>query len=126
MGAAGLYGLGYLRGQDHTSRYHLFFLLAMSGNLGLVLAADAMGFYLFFALMSLSSYGLVVHAGGDAVYRAGRIYLIMAVIGELLLFAGLVGLTLIGVVLFMAIEVAERFAIPWHTSARNTAAGESL
>ncbi|ACL73736.1 NADH/ubiquinone/plastoquinone (complex I) [Thioalkalivibrio sulfidiphilus HL-EbGr7] len=89
-GAAGLYGLGYLRGQDHTSRYHLFFLLAMSGNLGLVLAADAMGFYLFFALMSLSSYGLVVHAGGDAVYRAGRIYLIMAVVGELLLFAGLV------------------------------------
>lgn len=89
-GAAALYGLGYLRGQEHTARYHLFFLLAMAGNLGLVLAADAVGFYLFFALMSLSSYGLVVHAGGEAVYRAGRIYLILAVSGELLLFAGLV------------------------------------
>jgi len=88
--AAGLYALGYLRGDPHEARFHLFFLLAMAGNLGLVLAADAMGFYVFFALMSLSSYGLVVHTGGDEVYRAGRIYLILAVIGELLLFSGLV------------------------------------
>jgi NitT/TauT family transport system permease protein len=43
-----------------------------------------------------------------------------------LLFAGLVGLTLIGVVLFLLIEIAERMAIPWHASTRNPGAGESL
>jgi hydrogenase-4 component B len=88
--ASGLYALGYLRGDPHEARFHLFFLLAMAGNLGLVLAADAMGFYLFFALMSLSSYGLVVHAGGREDFRAGGIYLVLAVIGEILLFSGLV------------------------------------
>jgi hydrogenase-4 component B len=88
-GAAGLYALGYLCGDAHEGRFHLFFLLAMAGNLGLVLAADAIGFYLFFALMSLASYGLVIHAGGEEVRRAGRIYLILAVLGEMLLFAGL-------------------------------------
>jgi hydrogenase-4 component B len=88
-GAAGLYALGYLQGDAHEGRFHLFYLLAMAGNLGLVLAADAIGFYLFFALMSLASYGLVIHAGGDEVRRAGRIYLILAVLGEMLLFAGL-------------------------------------
>jgi hydrogenase-4 component B len=89
-GAAGLYALGYLRGDAHECRFHLFFLLAMSGNLGLVLAADAVGFYVFFALMSLASYGLVIHAGGAQVRHAGRIYLILAVLGEVALFAGLV------------------------------------
>lgn len=88
-GAAGLYALGYLREDAHAGRFHLWFLLAMSGNLGLVLAADAVGFYLFFSLMSLASYGLVIHAGGAEVMRAGRIYLILAVLGEILLLAGL-------------------------------------
>jgi hydrogenase-4 component B len=88
-GAAGLYALGYLHGDAREGRFHLFFLLAMAGNLGLVLAVDAIGFYLFFALMSLASYGLVIHAGGEEVRRAGRIYLILAVLGEMLLFAGL-------------------------------------
>lgn len=43
-----------------------------------------------------------------------------------LLFAGLVGLTVIGIVLFLLIEVAEKLAIPWHASTRNTGGGESL
>ena len=43
-----------------------------------------------------------------------------------LLFAGLVGLTVIGVVFFLLIEAAERFAIPWHVSSRTTFRGESL
>lgn len=77
--------------------------------------------------ITLAVVGAVVgeFVGGDA----GLGYLLMSANGSMdtpLLFAGLVGLTLIGVVLFMLIEIAERFAIPWHTSARNTAAGESL
>ena len=77
--------------------------------------------------ITLAVVGAVVgeFVGGDA----GLGYLLMAANGSMdtpLLFAGLFGLTLIGVVLFMLIEVAERFAIPWHTSARNSATGESL
>jgi NitT/TauT family transport system permease protein len=36
-----------------------------------------------------------------------------------LMFAALVVLSMIGVLLFMAIDVVERFAIPWHASQRN-------
>ena len=43
-----------------------------------------------------------------------------------LLFAGLVGLTVIGVIFFLLIEAAERLAIPWHVSSRTTFRGESL
>jgi NitT/TauT family transport system permease protein len=76
--------------------------------------------------ITLAVVGAVVgeFVGGDA----GLGYLLMSANGSMdtpLLFAGLVGLTLIGVVLFMAIEIAERFAIPWHASTRNTGTGET-
>jgi NitT/TauT family transport system permease protein len=77
--------------------------------------------------ITLAVVGAVVgeFVGGDA----GLGYLLMSANGSMdtpLLFAGLVGLTLIGIVLFMVIEIAERFAIPWHTSTRSTGTGESL
>ncbi|NJN47745.1 MAG: hypothetical protein HC808_16135, partial [Candidatus Competibacteraceae bacterium] len=60
-----------------------------AGNLGLVLAFDAVSFYLFFALMSFAAYGLIVHDGSAEARRAGRVYLTMAVIGEACLLSAL-------------------------------------
>jgi len=88
---AGLHARGYLAGQPGRWRFDVFFHLAMAGNLGLLVAADPAAFYTLFALMSLASYGLVVHTGTEAARRAGRIYLIMALIGEVALLAGLLG-----------------------------------
>jgi formate hydrogenlyase subunit 3/multisubunit Na+/H+ antiporter MnhD subunit len=88
--AAGIYGRAYLAGDRRQARYTAFFLAAMSGNLGLVVAQDLASFYVLFALMSFASYGLVVHAGDDSAHRAGRIYVILVVLGELLLFSGFV------------------------------------
>ena len=61
--------------------------------------------------------------GGDAWLG----YLLMSANGSMgtPLFGGLVGLTLNAVVLFMVIEIAERLAMPWHASTRNTGTGET-
>lgn len=69
--------------------FGLFFLLAMLGNLGVILAHDAVSFYAFFAVMSLSSYGLIVATGDGAAIRAGRVYIYLVVLGEVVLFAAL-------------------------------------
>jgi formate hydrogenlyase subunit 3/multisubunit Na+/H+ antiporter MnhD subunit len=74
----------------HQARYALFFLLSLSGSLLWVLAADAVSFYLGFSLMSLSAWGLVIHEGSSKALRAGRWYLVLALIGELTLFVGVV------------------------------------
>ncbi|MDH5216026.1 MAG: complex I subunit 5 family protein, partial [Gammaproteobacteria bacterium] len=58
------------------------------GNLGLIVAEDALSFYLFFALMSFSSYGLIVHRRSADALRAGRVYIALVVLGEVLMFAG--------------------------------------
>ncbi len=84
---AGVYAAGYMKSAGLRG-FRVFWLLTLTGNLGLILAADIAGFYTFFALMTFSAYGLIVHARTRAAYRAGRIYLIMAVVGEMLLLAG--------------------------------------
>ena len=75
--------------QSRKRLYWISFVLAMLGNLQLLLAQDVLGFYLGFALMSLSAYGLVIHRGDKTARQAGRLYLQLAILGELLLFAGL-------------------------------------
>src|SRR5690606_33974439 len=46
--------------------------------------------YSAFALMSLAAYALVVHRGTAADYRAGRVYLVMVLLGEGLLITALI------------------------------------
>lgn len=66
-----------------------FWLATLAGNLWLVLALDPAGFYAGFALMTFAGYGLVVHTRTEQAWRAGRLYLVLAVLGEAALLAGL-------------------------------------
>ena len=87
---AGVFGRSYLERDRNQARFFIFYLLSMSGNFGLILAQDMVSFYLFFALMSFASYGLVVHNGDAEALRAGRIYIYLVVLGEVMLFSALV------------------------------------
>ncbi len=87
---AGIYGRSYLATDPGRVRFFAFYLLTMSGNLGLIVAQDVLSFYLFFALMSFSSYGLIVHKRDAQALRAGRVYIYLVVLGEVLLFTGFV------------------------------------
>lgn len=86
---AGAYAAGYLQNDERRRLFGVFFLMAMSGNFGVLLARDIPLFYLSFALMSFSSYLLVIHGRTPEAMRAGRVYIWMVVLGELCIFAGL-------------------------------------
>ncbi|WP_028238255.1 proton-conducting transporter transmembrane domain-containing protein [Stutzerimonas azotifigens] len=88
-GSAGVFAASSQREDARRLRFWCFWLLALAGNLLLIVAADALSFYLGFSLMSLSAYGLIVHPGNAEARRAGRLYLQLAVLGEMLLLAGL-------------------------------------
>jgi len=88
--SAGLFSLVYFRKGPHPGSFAIPFLLALSGNLALIGAADAVTFYSGFAVMSFASWGLVVHEGTPAARRAGRIYLALVVIGELMILPGII------------------------------------
>ena len=77
--AAGAYAHACLRGTPNGGRFAVWWLMTLTGNLGVFMAADLVGFYLFFTLVSLAAYGLVVHDGTPAARRAGAVYIGLAV-----------------------------------------------
>ncbi len=94
---AGWFARGYMAGDGARARFRGFFLVTQAGNLGLCLSLDAGTFYLTFALMTFAAYGLVVHSGSPEARRAGAVYLVMAVLGEGALLAGILLMTQPGV-----------------------------
>lgn len=88
-GCAGVFASSSQRDDPKRMRFWTFWLLALSGNLLLIIATDALSFYLGFSAMSLSAYGLIVHQGGPGPRRAGRLYLQLAICGEMALLAAL-------------------------------------
>ena len=84
----GVFAIGYLKDRN-LRRFCVFWALTLAGNLGLVMAQDVASFYSFFALMTFAGYGLVVHEGTEEANRAGRVYLAMAVVGEMAILTGL-------------------------------------
>ncbi len=76
-----------MRDDPQSGRFRLFLLLAMAGNLWLIVGQDLVNFFLGFALMGLAAYGLVIHHGDPASLRAGRVYLAMTLAAEVALFA---------------------------------------
>jgi len=71
-------------------RFYFCFLLAMAGNIGVVLAGELALFYTCFALMSFAAYGLIVTNDDANIARAGRVYMTLVIIGEVLLFSAFV------------------------------------
>ena len=89
--AAGLYAFSDLRGKANRARFAVCWLLTLTGSLGVFIAADLLGFYLVFALVSLPAYGLIVHDDDDqAARRAGGVYMAFTVLGEAFLLMGFV------------------------------------
>jgi formate hydrogenlyase subunit 3/multisubunit Na+/H+ antiporter MnhD subunit len=79
---AGAYASTHLRGDPNAGRFAEWWLLTLTGNLGVFLAADLVSFYLTYSVVSLAAYGLIVHDGTEGSLRAGIVYVALAVLGE--------------------------------------------
>ena len=103
---AGLVAHQYLAPNRRRDHFFVWFLLAMTGNLVLLAALDAVLFYLGFALMSFASYGLVVHSGSDRARHAGRFYIALVIVGEICILTALLMLGSRGAIGFDAMAAS--------------------
>lgn len=79
---AGAYAATYLRGKPNAGRFAEWWLLTLTGSLGVFMAADLVSFYLTYSVVSLAAYGLIAHDGTTGARRAGGVYVALAVLGE--------------------------------------------
>jgi len=86
---AGFYGALTMKRGTEAGIFTGFWCLTLAGNLGVFLAADIITFYLAFAAVSLAAWFLVVHDRTKAAISAGRVYILLAVLGEAALLTGL-------------------------------------
>jgi multicomponent Na+:H+ antiporter subunit A len=80
--AGGVYATAWLRGRADSGRFVAWWLLTLTGSIGVFMAADLVSFYLLFSMVSLAAFGLIVDDGTSRSRRAGLIYVGLAVLGE--------------------------------------------
>lgn len=79
----------YFAHYRNRNRYYLFQLLTLGATAGIFLSADLYTTFIFFEIMSISSYVWVAHDETAPSMRAAATYLAVAVIGGLTLLMGL-------------------------------------
>ncbi len=72
-----LYSIGYMRGlKEHAqTRYFFSFALCLSATMGIAFAGNLMTFFVFFEMLTISTYPLVIHKETPEAIMAGRKYL---------------------------------------------------
>ncbi|KFC70084.1 NADH/Ubiquinone/plastoquinone (Complex I) [Bosea sp. LC85] len=83
--AAGAFASSYMGREPAVARFAVWWLLTLTGSLGLFIVGDVANFYLLFTLASLAAYGLIVHEQTARAHRAGVIYVVLALLAEALL-----------------------------------------
>ncbi len=86
---ATIYSHNYMKVEDNRNRFYLWMSVTFCGILGTVMAGDLFTLYLFFELMTFSSYFLVVHNQSKEAMVAGRSYIYMSVAGGLSILMGM-------------------------------------
>jgi len=71
------YSIGYMRGhhEKNQTRFYICFAIAISGALGVAFAANVFTLFVFYELITLSTFPLVTHSGTKEARNAGRMYL---------------------------------------------------
>jgi multicomponent Na+:H+ antiporter subunit D len=72
-----MYSIGYMRSlKEHSqTRFFAFFAVALSATLGVAFSANLLTLYLFYEMLSLSTYPLVTHHQDKEARTGGRTYL---------------------------------------------------
>nr|WP_265090331.1 monovalent cation/H+ antiporter subunit D family protein [Kangiella spongicola] len=83
-----IYSIGYMRGhgEGNQTRFYCFFAVAITGVMGLAFADNLFTLFVFYEILTLSTYPLVTHAGTDKARHGGRVYLSILLVTSILFF----------------------------------------
>ncbi|MDJ0950722.1 MAG: monovalent cation/H+ antiporter subunit D family protein [Alphaproteobacteria bacterium] len=72
-----IYSIGYMRGhhEKNQTRFYICFAIAIGSAMGVALAGNMLTLFVFYEVLTFSTYPLVTHAGTDEARLGGRTYL---------------------------------------------------
>ena len=83
-----IYSIGYMRGNNEPRQtsFYVCFAIAIASTMGIAFAANLFTLFLFYEVLTLSTYPLVAHKANDEAKTGGRIYLLMLLGTSMVLF----------------------------------------
>nr|WP_272907319.1 monovalent cation/H+ antiporter subunit D family protein [Pseudohongiella sp. O18] len=72
-----IYAIGYMRGtnEKQQTRFYVCFAIALFGAMGVAFSANLLTLFIFYEVLTISTYPLVTHKGDDKAKAGGRTYL---------------------------------------------------
>lgn len=72
-----VYAIGYMRShhEQNQTRFYACFAVSIGSVMGIAFADNLFTLFIFYEILTLSTYPLVTHAGTDEAKRGGRVYL---------------------------------------------------
>jgi len=83
-----IYAMDYIK-EGPTEKYHMLYLLLLTGATGVVLTGDIFNLFVFFEILCISSYALVAYLRDKAGIESAVKYLIQGAVGSSLLLIGI-------------------------------------
>ncbi|MFU8831176.1 MAG: complex I subunit 5 family protein [Wenzhouxiangella sp.] len=87
-----IYAVAYLERSPDRARFFGFFSLCVAATMGIAMAGNLLTFFIFYELLTLTTWPLVVHTGTAQAIAAGRTYLRYTLTGSALFLVGLIWL----------------------------------
>ena len=84
-----IYSAGYIAHAEHADSYWFFLFLMTGSLLGVATARDFGNFYVFWELMTWTSYFLVIHERDAKALSAGLVYFVMCTAGAYVMHFGI-------------------------------------
>ena len=85
-----VFSMEYFRHERRAlNRYFLYVLMTLGATEGVMLSGSMMTSFVFFEILSFTSFTWVIHEENEGAVKAGYTYLFIAVIGGLILFMGM-------------------------------------
>ncbi|MEC9369644.1 MAG: monovalent cation/H+ antiporter subunit D family protein [Pseudomonadota bacterium] len=74
-----IYSIGYMRGNNEPrqTQFYVCFAVALASTMGIAFAANLFTLFLFYEVLTLSTYPLVTHKADENAINGGRVYLLI-------------------------------------------------
>ncbi len=86
-----IYSLGYMGKEEKLDYYYFIVILINASMIGTVFSGDFISFFMFWEIMSWSTFLLISYKGGKAL-SAGMKYIIMSIIGSMTMLIAIISL----------------------------------
>ncbi len=84
-----IYAMEYMKHEGKEQRFFAYFILTLGVTLGIAFAGNLITLYLFYELLTLTTFPLVIHSGSKEALKSGMKYLIYSFVGATVALMGM-------------------------------------